>query len=133
MILKNVFKTLLIGYVFFINIEASAQFSAMYSGMWHPESVISDGKFLYVTDIGKEFNATAKDSDGLIRKFSLDGILIENNLSKVPLSAPKGTAIIRNVLYVADLDRIIGLEITSGHIMTDIDFSSFGVNLLNDI
>src|SRR5688500_19223158 len=105
--MKNNFKNLLTAYACFACTQASAKFSTMYSGMWHPESVISDGEFLYVTDMGKELNPLAKDSDGAIRKFSLDGDLIEYNLSKALLNAPKGTAIIKNVLYVADLERIV--------------------------
>lgn len=131
--MKNNFKSLLIALTCFTSVETSAQFSTLYAGMWHPESVISDGKFLYVTDIGRELNPLAKDSDGAIRKFSLDGNLIEANLSKEPLNAPKGTAIIKNVLYVADLERIVGIDIASGNKISTIDFSSFGVHLINDI
>jgi hypothetical protein len=61
--------------------------------------------------MGKELNPLARDGDGVIRKFSLDGNLIESNLSKELLHAPKGTAIIKDVLYVADLERIIGVDV----------------------
>ncbi|MEO6548373.1 MAG: hypothetical protein ABIN94_10250 [Ferruginibacter sp.] len=110
-----------------------AQFSTLYAGMGHPESVISDGKYFYVTDIGKKLDPLAKDGDGSIWKFSLTGHLVKRNISKEQLNGPKGTAIIKNILYVADLDRIAGIDIATGEKVIDLDFSSFGANLMNDI
>ena len=64
----------------------------------HPESVISDGKFLYVTNIGNALDPGAKDGDGFISKLSLDGKVIVHKLNDTKLNAPKGTAIIRGML-----------------------------------
>ena len=49
---------------------ANAQTTKTISGFSHIESVVTDGKFLYVADIGKELNPTGKDGDGKI--FKLD-------------------------------------------------------------
>jgi DNA-binding beta-propeller fold protein YncE len=91
------------GMVFMVN--AMAQDS---TGLAHPESVNSDGKFLYVTNLGKAAAPTVKDGDGSISKLSLDGKLITQSITGEKLNAPKGTAVIKGVLYVADIDRIVG-------------------------
>lgn len=131
--MKKIQKNILVAFISLISIKTIAQSVTMYSGMWHPESVISDGKFFYVTDIGKELNPTAKDSDGVLSKFSLEGNLIEQKFSKTILNSPKGTGIINNTIYIADIDRIVSIDLTTGNLVSSIDFSQLGVHLLNDI
>ena len=100
----------------------------------HPESVISDGKFLYVTNIGKALDPAAKDGDGFISKLSLDGKVLEAKLNTSKLNAPKGTAIIRGMLYVADIDRIIGIEMATGKQLAEINLNpATGSNFVNDL
>jgi hypothetical protein len=100
----------------------------------NPESVISDGKFLYVTNIGKALDPTAKDGDGFISKLSLDGKMIEPRFNTTKLNAPKGTAIIRGMLYVADIDRVIGFELATGKQFAEINLSPVtGSAFLNDL
>ncbi|HEY8917380.1 MAG TPA: hypothetical protein VIM87_13100, partial [Chitinophaga sp.] len=71
------------------------------TGLAHPESLHADGHFLYATNIGKAMEPTAKDGDGFISKLSLDGKMITPSITTEKLNAPKGTAIIKGVLYVA--------------------------------
>lgn len=112
-------------------VNAMAQDSSVLA---HPESVISDGKFLYVTNIGKALDPTAKDGDGFISKLSLDGKVIEPILNKTRLNAPKGTAIIRGMLYVADIDRIVGFEMATGKQLVNINLSpATGSSFINDL
>lgn len=100
----------------------------------HPESVISDGKFLYVTNIGNALDPGAKDGDGFISKLSLDGKVIVHKLNTTKLNAPKGTAIIRGMLYVADIDRVIGYEMATGKQLAEINLAPVtGSNFLNDL
>src|SRR5689334_2244123 len=73
----------------------------------YPESLNSDGKFLYVSNIGNG-GPTGKDGDGYISKLTPDGKLISRTFFGGKLNAPKGSAIIRGVIYVADIDQIIG-------------------------
>ena len=110
-----------------------AQTTTLTSGLQHPESIISDGKFLYATNIGEALAPMTKDGDGSIYKLSLDGKLIEQRFNKSPLNAPKGTAIINGVLYVADIDRVVGIDCKTGEEVKVIDFSSFATSFLNDI
>jgi hypothetical protein len=99
----------------------------------HPESIISDGQFLYVTNVGKPLDPTAKDGNGYISKLSLDGKLIDSSLSTSKLNAPKGTAIIRGMLYVADIDRIIGFQMSNGKKLVEINLASVQTNFANDM
>ncbi|THU33035.1 hypothetical protein FAM09_26705 [Niastella caeni] len=103
------------------------------TGLTNPESVISDGKFLYVTNLGKAQGPTGKDGDGYISKLSLDGKMITRSITDAKLNAPKGTAIVRGVLYVADIDRVIGIQTTTGRKVVDINLSTTGTSFLNDM
>jgi len=99
----------------------------------HPESVISDGQFLYVTNMGKGGDPTARDGDGYISKLSLDGKVIDSSFGDVKLNAPKGTAIVRGMLYVADINRIMGFELINGRKLVEINLGSAGTNFANDL
>jgi len=110
-----------------------AQTKTITTGLQHPESIISDGKFFYATNIGEALSPMTKDGDGSIYKLSLDGKLIEQRFNKSALNAPKGTAIVNGVLYVADIDRVVGVDIRTGEQVKEIDLASFGTSFLNDI
>ncbi|WP_207515205.1 hypothetical protein [Longitalea luteola] len=98
----------------------------------HPESVISDGQVLYVTNVGKPLDPAAKDSNGYIIRLSLDGKILDTLLTDAKLHAPKGTAIIRGVLYVADLDRVIGILMSNGKKIAEIVLGQ-SIKLVNDL
>jgi hypothetical protein len=102
------------------------------TGVASPESVISDGEFLYVTNIGKG-GPTAKDGDGYISKLTLEGKLISKTFFEGKLNAPKGTAMIRGALYVTDIDHIIGFNTANGKRLIDINLSIYGTSFLNDL
>jgi hypothetical protein len=102
-------------------------------GLAHPESVISDGLYLYVSNIGKALEPTKKDGDGYISKLSLDGKMVERSFVEVKLNAPKGMAIIRGALYVADIDRIVGINLSNGKKIIEISLSTAGTSFLNDL
>jgi outer membrane protein assembly factor BamB len=102
-------------------------------GLSNPESINSDGKFLYVTNIGKALEPTGKDGDGYISKLSLDGKMITPSITTEKLNAPKGTVVVKGVLYVADIDRIVGIHLQTGKKVADIDLTSTGALFLNDL
>ncbi|HEY1164214.1 MAG TPA: hypothetical protein VGE90_03585 [Chitinophaga sp.] len=99
----------------------------------HPESLNSDGHFLYATNIGKTGDPAARDGDGFISKLSLDGKMITPSITGEVLNAPKGTAIIKGTLYVADLDRIVGIDLASGKKTAEVDLSDYHTNFANDL
>lgn len=111
-------------------LHASAQDT---QGLAHPESLRSDGHFLYATNIGKTGDPSAKDGDGFISRLSLDGKMITPSITREVLNAPKGTAIIKGILYVADLDRIVGIDPASGKKTAEISLSAYHTSFANDL
>jgi DNA-binding beta-propeller fold protein YncE len=101
-------------------------------GLSYPESIISDGRFLYVSNVGKALAPFEKDGDGFISKLSLQGEVITRNITTEKLNAPKGSAIIKGVLYVADIDRIVGIDLSSGKKTADISLGN-NVTFANDV
>jgi sugar lactone lactonase YvrE len=113
-----------------LSINAMAQEA---NGLITPESVISDGHFLYATNIGKALKPTEKDGDGFISKLSLDGKVISASITTEKLNAPKGTAIIKNVLYVADIERVVGIDLATGKKVAEISLAAAGTSFTNDL
>lgn len=102
-------------------------------GLSKPESIVGDGNNLYISDVGKNLTPTDKDGDGRIVKMSLTGEILDSNICKSPVNAPKGSAIIDGILYVADIDCIRIINLASGEVADSINFSPVGAMFLNDI
>lgn len=86
-------------------------------GFQSPESVLIAGDRRFVSNIGKVLDPLAKDGDGYISEVSADGKLVKARAFPAAgetLDAPKGMAAIDGRLYVADIDRIVGFDLTSG-------------------
>jgi DNA-binding beta-propeller fold protein YncE len=96
-----------------------------------PESVLVDQKHkcMYVSNIGGN-QPWAKDGNGFISKLALDGTIIKKNWV-VGLHSPKGMAISNHSLFVADVDRIIEIDMHKGMIKNIIAVK--GSSNLNDI
>jgi hypothetical protein len=101
------------------------------TGFHHIESVASDGKFLYVADIGKELDPSAKDGDGRIIKTDMNGKILDSLFAQEKLNAPKGLALDNGILFVADVERLVALDIKSEKKLYEIAFE--GISFLNDI
>lgn len=100
----------------------------------HPESVVEDDDIFYVTCIGNQMTPSDKDGDGFIVTLNPRGrILSANAFPGVKLDAPKGAIIEDDILYVADVDRIVGINPRIGAVTQIIDFSKEGTKYLNDI
>lgn len=95
-----------------------------------PESVLFDAnnKVLYVSNI--DGAPDGKDGKGFISKVSPAGKIIK--LEWVSgLDAPKGMGLFKNNLYVADLARVVVIDITTGKITSTIEIE--GAQFLNDV
>lgn len=95
-----------------------------------PESVLYDAanQVLYVSNI--DGKPDEKDGKGSIGKVSLEGKIIATDW--VPgLNAPKGMALVKNTLWVADLDELVAIDITKGQITKHIKIE--GAIFLNDV
>lgn len=129
--MNTIIKSIAVCPLLFVGV-ANAQNTSVVKGFNHVESVTTDGKFIYAADIGKELNPTGKDGDGKILKLDLKGKIIDSTFSKETLNAPKGITIANGILFAADVDRLVALDIKSGKKLYDITFND-GVSFLNDI
>lgn len=96
-----------------------------------PESVLFDGKnnVLYVANIeGKE--PWGKDGKGSIGKVGTDGKIIAVDWV-TGLNAPKGMGLYNNQLFVADIDRLVVIDINKGTVVQTIPVD--GAQGLNDV
>jgi sugar lactone lactonase YvrE len=95
-----------------------------------PESVYFDKahKVLYVANIDGE--PWGKDGAGSIGKVGLDGKVVAAEWVK-GLNAPKGMALVKGTLYVADLSEVVGIDVAKGTITTHIPIE--GASKLNDM
>ncbi|HEY3405750.1 MAG TPA: ATP/GTP-binding protein [Ohtaekwangia sp.] len=95
-----------------------------------PESVLLDSKnnVLYVSCI--DGKSGEKDGKGYIAKVSPDGKIITNEWVS-GLDAPKGLGLYKNNLYVADLTRVVTIDITTGKITSSVEVE--GAQFLNDV
>lgn len=97
-----------------------------------PESVLFDkgNNVLYVSCING-VPPSEKDGDGYIAKLNpADGsIIVANWVSG--LDAPKGMGLVGNSLYVANIDEVWVIDITSGEVSSKIAVE--GAQFLNDI
>ena len=96
-----------------------------------PESVLFDkaNQVLYVSNVDGT-DPWAADGKGSIGKVGLDGKIIAVDWVS-GLDAPKGMGMYENKLYVADLTKLVVIDITSGKI--EKTFPIEGAEGLNDI
>lgn len=97
-----------------------------------PESVISDGEFFYVSNVGEELKPSEVDGDGFIMKVDGDGNVVEEQFIE-GLDAPKGSVIYDGTLYVADINKVKAFSLADGAAAGEIDFSKTGTMFLNDL
>jgi hypothetical protein len=95
-----------------------------------PESVLMDPdrEVLYVSNVN--LNPWEKDGNGFISKLDKSGNIL--NLKWIEgLNGPKGMGISGNSLFIADIDRVVEVDISSGTIVRS--FPVEGNPHLNDI
>ncbi len=95
-----------------------------------PESVLYDesNDIIYVSNING--SANEKDGNGYISKLSTEG-KIKKLKWVTGLDAPKGMGIFGNILYVADINQVVEIDIQRGKILTR--HEAPGAVFLNDI
>lgn len=111
---------------------ATAQTDKKISGFHHPESVATDGNYLYVADIGQNLKPSDKDGDGKILKLDKDGNSVNPYFVRETLHAPKGLAIEGAVLFATDIDKVLAFDLYTGEKLYEIDFKGIST-FLNDI
>lgn len=109
---------------------ASVSVEKVLSGFSSPESVVVSGPDVFVSNLGVKLEPTAKDGDGFISRLDRQGNL--KTLKWVDaLHGPKGMIAVNGVLYVADIDRVLGFRQRDGKKVFDLDLSATGAQFLN--
>lgn len=113
--MKKLALCLLIFFLTLVNAHAGENKPLKIDGFDSPESATSDGKYFYVSNLGKVLNPNAKDGDGFISKLSKNGKVIERKFlpKQGYLNSPKGIIIINGILYAADVDEIVGFNLAN--------------------
>lgn len=95
-----------------------------------PESVIFDQKrgVIYVSNVN--MNPWEKDNNGFISRLSEGGEIMDLEWIS-GMSGPKGMAIVNDMLFVADLDELVLIDLEHGKISSKIQVE--GASGLNDI
>lgn len=96
-----------------------------------PESVLFDKEndVLYVSNINNP--AGGKDGNGSIGRISLTGEIKEVEWVVGGMDAPKGLGLYEGLLYVADLTKIVVIDVKLGKVVKSIDVEDAG--MLNDL
>jgi hypothetical protein len=95
-----------------------------------PESVLLDPKTntLYAANINGK--SDGKDGNGFVSQLTTDGKIKKLEWA-TGLDAPKGMGLVKNTLYVADLTRVVAIDVTTGKISQTFDIE--GAQFLNDV
>ena len=100
------------------------------TGVKAPESAVADltSGVIYVSSIdGKPLD---KDGNGFISQVSLDGRMIKADWI-TGLDAPKGLALRKGKLYVADIDQLVEIDVKEGKILKK--YPAKDAKFLNDV
>ena len=100
------------------------------NGLDSPESVLpsENGDFFYVSNVNGE--GAEKNNKGYISRVSIDGKIIERSWAS-ELNAPKGMALSNGTLYVADIDRLVLIDVATAQIVSSVEVP--GAKFLNDV
>lgn len=118
----------------FLCAQTKFQFVKRIHSFKHPEGVcIINTDKIFISDIGKSFKTTERDSDGVIYQCPVSSINAKNKFNKsFKLNAPKGMAFNGSKLFIADIDRIVIADIETGTKTDEIVFADTTVSL-NDV
>jgi sugar lactone lactonase YvrE len=121
--MKTIFTGLFLTIIFGVNISSAQRLEKVWQttcDLKTPESVLydQDRDVIYVSNI--DGDPSQKDGNGFISILNKDGSV--KNLHWIEkLDAPKGLAIFKGRLYVADIDRLVEIDIEKGLITAKYD------------
>jgi hypothetical protein len=99
-------------------------------GFSSPESVAVVGGDVFVSNLGVKLEPTVKDGDGFISRLDRQGNIKTLKWAD-QLNGPKGLIVVDGVLYVADIDRVLGYRVRDGKQVFALDMASTGSVFLN--
>ncbi|MBM4139244.1 MAG: hypothetical protein FJ244_07210 [Nitrospira sp.] len=120
---------------------AQLSHAAQITGLESPNSFVGDtaGKEYFISNINGD--REVRDNNGFITKLDHNGKIInlkfiQGGVANILLHAPKGLALVGQILYVADLDQLKGFDKTTGKLLVIVSFpaaSSQHVVSLSDV
>lgn len=102
------------------------------NGFKHPESVLVEENHLWVSDMGQD-PSEKENADGNLVKYNLAGDLDQKFTLKTKLNSPMGMAIVQDTIYLADVNRVVGVNKITGELDQLFDLSFSNTTFLNDI
>ncbi|KAF0101879.1 MAG: ATP/GTP-binding protein [bacterium] len=100
------------------------------AGFASPESVVVVGNDVFVSNLGEKLEPMQKDGDGFISRLDRHGN-VKTLKWAADLHGPKGMIAVGGVLYVADIDRVVGFRIGDGKRVFELDLAATGARFLN--
>lgn len=100
------------------------------AGFSSPESVVVAGGDVFVSNLGVKLEPTLKDGDGFIAKLDRQGNIKALKWAD-KLDGPKGLIVVDGILYVADIDRVLGFRVRDGKQVFALDMAATGSVFLN--
>ncbi len=102
----------------------------------NPEGSIPYGGYVFVSNLGAT-RSPLRDGDGYISKMALDGSSVEQRFLPRPgdfsLNFPMGMVAVSDILYVVDINRVVGFSIATRRIVFESVLDVEGLEYLNDI
>jgi sugar lactone lactonase YvrE len=131
----------MISIVFFLSSSMTGELAVVkeITGLNLPESFLYDpaSDSFFISNLGSSGGPSAKDNDGYITRFSGDfKKRIDEWIAggdEISLNAPKGLAVYSGVLFVADIDRLLGFSIKTGNQVLEVNLKNMGAVFLNDV
>ena len=116
----------------FSSVSGQDQYS--YRGFDFPVSVTQYGGYYYLSNSGKNFGLATKDGDGFISRIRSDGSQEEVTMKYITgLNNPRGIYAIQGVLYVCDVDRLVGIDLRTKNQVFELSFAKENVTQLTCI
>lgn len=98
----------------------------------HPESALIHGESIFISEMGPD-TEDIKNADGDLVKYFLNGKKDQGFTLRAPLHSPMGMAIKDDLIFVADIDRVVAIDLASGEKAYEVSLEEEGANFLNDL
>lgn len=115
------------GFVFYGQLAVAQVVPIPTAVFLHPFSIATDTKYFFVSNLGNKNDIGAKDGDGYITRLTKTGGVMDSSYFKnVKLNSPTGLFVLNGTLFVADINRIVALNIKTKTLEFEIDL---GLNI----
>lgn len=100
----------------------------------YPDGIAKSGDRIFISCVRKPAASFEKKGEGYIFEVNASGEVVSAHaFPGVVLNSPKGMVVMDNVLYVADMDRIAGINLTDGRLCYELPIETGKGAFLMDI